>query len=165
MKEIKTVAYPVRKDLTQLLQNKISEHIDKKEQEMQEFERNKAALLPYVLEYVHSICELHNMKCDRRSNHCGKYAGLLGYGKRDIDKEIRNAVEVDAYWSADGKVFKNTSLKVHIWLNCKGLVVNTPNLPYSMTGPFSKTTYGKSIDSEVEALAEIIARCYPDDWD
>ena len=165
MKEIKTVAYPVRKDLTQLLQGKVSEHINKKEREKEEFERNKATLLPYVLEYVHSLCELHNMKCDRGQVFGGKYLGPLGYGKRDIDKEIRDAVEVDAYWSADGKVFKNISLKVHIWLNCKKLVVNTPNLPYSMTGPFSKTTYGKSINSEVEALAEIIAQYYPDDWD
>lgn len=165
MKEIKTIAYPVRKDLGQLIKDKTIDHQNEEKRKKEEFESNKQKLLPYVLEFVHSIYELHNMRCTKTDRLGGKYLGVLGYGKQDVNVKIAKIVNEDNLWGDCGRVFKCASTKIHMWLNCSQKFKATPNLPYSMVGTFSKQQYGESIDSEIEHLAGMIAKHYPDEWE
>lgn len=130
-------------------------------------QKNKLQLLKYVLPYMHGVFAIHNHRCYRRISFGLNYKGLLGYGQRDIDKELEHIVNTDMFlWEDNFQTFKCRigTKGIKIWLNSReGAFVATPHLPYSMTS-LGMGIYGESIEKELEILAQYCSTRFKDEW-
>jgi hypothetical protein len=135
---------------------------------------NKKELLKYVLPLMHGIFALHNNKCHISSASTSGYHGLLGYSKYNIEEKLQHIVDTESSltWSNNFQTFSfenfggNNFKEVKIWLNKRhGCHQSTPHLPYSVKALLntSESTYGSSIESELENLAKYCA-IYKDNW-
>lgn len=139
-----------------------------KEIRLKEGRENKKALLKYVLPFMHGVFALHNNKCDNFSGSSTGKDGLLGINKVDIEKDLDFIVNTDLHsiWSENYTVFTynlGRGMSIKMWLNSGEKHVATPDLPYSMTSPFTDKVYATSLEDELVAAAKFCSR-YTQEW-
>jgi len=158
-------------DLRNLFDTQDAQSEFNSQQEQEKIEqglKNKKELLKYVLPLMHGIFELHNRRCTRTTSSTTGKDGLLGYNKKDTQRELDHIVESSCYWSDNFNKFEyrlTGRYSVKIWLNSSlGCHQATPHLPYSMLEVIpTENIYGKSIEEELIKVAKECAR-YKDSW-
>ena len=142
---MKYIAYNTTLDVKTLIKEEQINKANTERQKRLEFENNKKRLLPYVLQYLHYLTELHNnviLKCvyaGRYLNNVriiGQYQGILSI------KYVIEKYTTDIWFADNGASYRCIAFEpiisnkaVKIWLNdAPGKYVHNKELEYSMTG-------------------------------
>lgn len=160
MKTNINIPYSINLDLKGLMDSNIDKLKSEEVKRKEEFEANRQELLPFVLKYMHSYFELHNLSMYKDNSSTSGYSGIGGYDKIEIEKELTRISNKDYLWSFDGATFtyRVAGKEIKIWLSRPGKTTPTYALGYNMMSVKHGQVYGKSIESEIQLIAEMAAK-------
>ena len=166
------IAYNTNLDVKSLIKEKRNNKEIADNKKATEFKENKKRLLPYVLQYLHYMVELHNSIVIKNTFACGDYRSNVritsirdNSDKIDLQETLDKYTN-DCFFKDNGATYECNMFgsiigkNPKIWLNSrKGCHVANPNLEYSMTGSRieleASKVYAESIEDYIKELTEL----------